>query len=93
MNRFLGKLLKDKAIDCAIYDSLYTTGSQPGILYGLPKIHKESVPLCPIISVIVTCGYKIAKFLVPQLESLIINEFTVKDSFSFVSDLKKSKQS
>ena len=29
------------------------TGSRPGILYGLPKIHKTGIPLLPILSAIV----------------------------------------
>ena len=37
----------------------------------------------PILSVIITTGYNIAKFLIPILEPLTHNEFTVKDSFTF----------
>ena len=58
-----------------------------GITYGLPKIHKEGVPMRPILSSIGTCGYNIAKFLVPFLQPLTINECTVKDSFSFVDEI------
>ena len=34
-----------------------------------------------------TPTYKIAKFLVPILSSLTINEFTVKNSFSFAKEI------
>ena len=37
----------------------------------------------PILSAINTPGYDFTKFLVPFLEPLTHNEFTVKDSFSF----------
>ena len=85
--RFLQKLKKDKIIDDPLYQQLYPSGSRPGVLYGLPKIHKEGVPIRPILSSIGTCGYKIAKFLVPFLQPLTINDYTVKDSFSFVDEI------
>ena len=40
----------------------------------------------PILSAINTPGYNLAKFLIPILESLTHNEFTVKDSFSFAKE-------
>ena len=62
-------------------------GSRPGILYGNPKVHKpvvDNMPkFRPILSAINTRGYNLAKFLIPILEPLTDNEFTVKDSFSF----------
>ena len=39
------------------------------------------------MSAIGTSTYKIAKFLVPILSCLTINEFTVKDSFSFAKEI------
>ena len=39
------------------------------------------------MSVLGTPTYKIAKFLVPILSCLTINEFTVKDSFSFAKEI------
>ena len=48
----------------------------------LPKIHKEGVPMQPIFSSIGSCGYNVAKFLVPFLQPLTIHNYTVKDSFS-----------
>ena len=43
----------------------------------------------PILSAINTRGYNLAKFLIPILEPLTQNEFTVKDSFSFVKEISK----
>ena len=43
---------------------MYTSGTKPGILYGLPKVHKRDVPLRPILSSIGTAGYNTAKFFV-----------------------------
>lgn len=87
INRFLAKLLKEKSIDKATYDHLRVSGSQPGILYGLPKVHKTGVPMRPILSAIGTSGYDIAKFLLPFLTPLTSNQFTISDSFSFVKDI------
>ena len=41
----------------------------------------------PILSAINTPGYNLAKFLIPILEPLTHNEFTIKDSFSFAKDI------
>ena len=35
-----------------LYNNLAPTGSRPGILYGLPKVLKPSIPLRPIVSTI-----------------------------------------
>ena len=70
INRLLSKMKEYKEISPEEYKDLYVTGSQPGILYGLPKIHKPNVPLRPILSSIVTAGYGLSKFFVPLLKSL-----------------------
>ena len=61
-----------------------------GILYGLPKIHKPSVPFRPILSCINHYSYKIAKFFIPFLSPISMNSFVNKDSFSFVQELLSS---
>ena len=53
VNRLLNKLKKDSIITDQLYNSLHVSGSTPGILYGLPKIHKTNVPLRPIFR---ACG-------------------------------------
>ena len=50
------------------------------LIYGLP-------PFRPILSAIGTPTYKLAKFLVPVLSDITQNEFTVKDSFTFVDEI------
>ena len=62
------KLWKEEAISEPIYKELLYTGSTPGILYGLPKVHKDHCPARPILSAIGTYNYKIAKFCVPILQ-------------------------
>ena len=85
----LSGLLQDSIIDKNLCDHLRIPSSKPGILYSLPKVHKDGLPLRTILSCIGTCSYGLAKFLVPHLEPLTRNEFTVKDSFSFSDEITK----
>ena len=57
-------------------------------MYGLPKIHKENIPLRPILSANNTSSYSLAKFLVTKLSSLTTNEFTLKNSYEFSNYIK-----
>ena len=43
-----------KVISDEDYDFLMPKGCQLGILYGLPKIHKQGAPIRPIVSSINT---------------------------------------
>ena len=72
-----------------VYKSLFASGSVPGILYGLPKIHKALVPLRPIFSACGTPAYNLSKFLVPVLAPLTKNEFTVVNSCEFADEISK----
>ena len=42
-------LKKNGTISELVYNKLFPSGSRPGILYGLPKVHKAGVPLRPVI--------------------------------------------
>ena len=57
----------------SIYRHLYASGSSPGILYGLPKIHKPDVPLRPILAAYKTALYNLTKFLIPFIEPFSTN--------------------
>ena len=61
-----------------------SVGSQPAKLYGLPKVHKDGIPMRPVISMINTSQYRIAKYLDSKLKPLLSSEFTCRDSFEFV---------
>ena len=60
-----------------LYKHLYPQGSQPGIMYGLSKIHKPLVngfpKLRPILSAINAGTYKWTKFCVPFLKPFNAN--------------------
>ena len=86
--RFLrDTLLNNSYFTNTVYGELSPTGSQPGILYGLPKVHKNDCPARPIFSAIGTYNYNIAKFIVPILQPYTTNIYTVKDNFAFVSEI------
>ena len=82
------KHLRDKnEISIEQYKDLNSSGSRPGIKYGSAIVHKivtDGLPsFKPILSAMDIPIYKLAKFLVPMLEALTINEYTVKDSPTF----------
>ena len=86
--RLLRKLLKFKVINKETFNFLFSSGSSPGILYGLPKTHKPGTPLRPVLSTIGTFNYNLAKYFVPIIEPLTTNQYTLKNSFEFVKDIK-----
>lgn len=93
VNRLLAKLKKDSIITDRTYNDLHVSGSQPGILYGLPKIHKPNLPFRPIFRACGTATYSLAKFLVPLLAPITENEFTLKNSYEFASEVRGLKLS
>ena len=52
IQRRLLTLLKSEALTRSVYEAIRPTGSQRPRLYGLPKTHKDGVPLRPILSMI-----------------------------------------
>lgn len=46
----LRKLKDQSKISDSLFDNLKTTDSQAPRLYGLAKVHKENVPLHPVLS-------------------------------------------
>ena len=58
-------------------------GTRPGIMYGNGKLHKQQVDGCPpfqpILSALQTPTYNFAKFLIPILNPLTKNQYTIKD--------------
>ena len=56
--------------------------------YGLPKVHKVSVPLRPIVSFINSPTYNLSKCLSRILSSLSVNRYSVRNSKEFVDNVK-----
>lgn len=61
-------------------------------IYGLPKIHKEGIPLRPIMNTIGSPTYMLAKYVVGILNPLVGNtHFVIKDSKHFVELITDDK--
>ena len=72
---------------------MYRSGSAPARIYGTPKMHKfpssGSFPkLRPIVLSIGTFNYNLARFLFDILSPLVPNDYSCKDTFSFVFQIK-----
>ena len=87
INRILTKSKDSKEISYSVYNMLYASGGKPGVLFALPNIHVEGIPLRIILSAIGTTGYDFTKFFVPLLVSFMTNEHSIKDSFSFTQEI------
>ena len=92
LQRFLRELKKKEKIDKDEYNNVYPSGSQPALIYGLPKIQRtrspNEIPLFrPIVSSINTYNYCLAKYLCNLLRLHIPNTYTISDTFSFVQEL------
>ena len=74
---------------CSTYKELYVSGSNLGILYGLPKVHKANHPTRPMLSACNTPQYGLAKYLVPIISPNTTNSYTVKDYLSFAKEMSK----
>ena len=80
------------------YDKLYPSGSAPACIYGTPKMHKFSSSdpfskLCAIVSSIGTFNYNLARFIYDLLSPWVPNDYSCKDTFSFVSQIKNANLS
>ena len=93
VDNVLDTLYEKNAITLDIKTMHTPDGPSPAWLYGLPKIHKALVDglpnYRPIISQIGSPIYKIAKHLLDFVSTITKNEYTLKDSFEFVSMIDK----
>ena len=74
------------------HDKLYPSGSAPARICGTPKMDKFSSSdlfpkLSPIVSSIGTFNHNVARFLCDLLSTLVPNDYSCKDTFSFVSQI------
>ncbi|CAF2662000.1 unnamed protein product [Rotaria sp. Silwood2] len=85
--KLLNRLLDEGSISKEFNNLAKPFGSIPGRLYGLPKVHKEDVPLRPVVSAIKTFNYGLGKALSLLLSQFIEKTNMIRDSFSFVDEL------
>ena len=81
-------LIKNSGLSEDVTRGLRPPAPAPPRLYGLPKIHKENVPLRPIVSAIGSPTYELAKFLARVLSQHVGHcEHHIKNSSEFVKIL------
>ena len=71
------------------YARLIPSGSKPGKLYGLAKIHKNNVPLRPVVSMVDTPEYHLAKYLDNLIKPHIPDSYLLKSTDDFIQRLSK----
>ena len=72
-------------------DSVCKKGSRLAHLYGLPKTHKTTLAMRPILSATGTYNYALAKWLDEKLKPLSTNEYTISDVFNFAEEIQHFK--
>ena len=81
----------NKTVDSGTYKWLTPTGSAPGKLYGLAKVHKKDCPLRPVNCMIGTPEYQMAKFIDSKIKPYIPSEYTVNSTEAFINKLRSYK--
>ena len=98
-NKYKSKLINllktikaEGGIDNNTYKRLYPTGAVPPKYYGLPKVHKQGIPLRPIISSRGSVSYETAKELAKILKPLIgKSPYHVHNNKDFLDSIKNIK--
>ena len=85
LQAFLLRACRNGHISEEVYDRIRPVGSSRPRMYGLPKLHKQDVPLRPILSMTNAPQHAMAKWLTEVLQPVLkkYSEHTVKDSFDF----------
>ena len=88
--QLLKTLKSQNVISKVLFDKLSPVGAQPPRLYGLPKVHKQNVPLRPIIDMSNSAFHAVAQWLVELLEPMrkAVSKYSLKDTFDFVNRVK-----
>ena len=91
INTIFKSLIDSNSMSKEMRKFVKPVGTRPGIMYGNCKVHKHQVDGCPpfkpILSPLQTTTDNLAKFLVPILNPLTKNEYTVKKSFQFAEEI------
>ena len=78
-------------IPSKVFDSIYPSGSQPGKVYGLCKAHKPGMPLRPVVSMINTAEYQLAKYLDFLIKPHIPSHYMLDSTVNFLKQLSDFK--
>ncbi|BHF57766.1 hypothetical protein SprV_0100071200 [Sparganum proliferum] len=89
INKSLNQMRNEKAISGKDWRQLKPQDAALARFYGLPKIHKQNVPLRPIVALKGTPTYGLAKWLAKHLKKLTDgSEHTAVSSTHFLERLK-----
>ena len=84
---FIFRLKKNGCLTDDNYRRIRPVAASTPILYGNPKVHKDNIPMRPIISSIGSFNHDCAAWLSEILTPLRNNPATVKDTFEFLDKL------
>ena len=84
---YLKKYIKP-FVDSELFKKLIPVGSQPGKLYGLAKVHKTGCPLRPVVCMIGTAEYNLAKYLDSFIKPNIPSRYMLNSTKMFLNKLK-----
>ena len=89
VNYYVNKYLSDdNGFDKKLRASLTPTGCQPGKLYGQVKLHKGGHPMRPVVSMVGTPEYHLAKFLDDYIKPNIPKDYMLSSTSDFIDKLK-----
>ena len=86
---FVNKYLKSYGSETV--KNLISKGSSPGKMYGLIKVHKNNKPARPVISMIGTPGYQLAKFLDLIIKDYIPDSYMLHFTGHFLDEINNFK--
>ena len=85
----LKSIKTEGGISEAVYKRLYQTGAGSPKFYGLPKIHKEGMPLRPIVSSIGAVSYATSKELSRILKPLVgRSPYHIQNTQDFIQQIE-----
>ena len=74
------------------YYHLHSSAGQVPHLYGLPKVHKQDIPLWPIVSFVSSLTYQLSKFLSSLLSPIVgLSDHHVRNSQHFTQFVTTQK--
>ena len=92
IHRRLIQLKKEGFLPSKIYSRIRPTGSQRPQMYGLPKIHKQDVPLRPtrILSMTSSAQHQLAQWLTSVIDPVLslYSTHCISNSFTFADKVK-----
>lgn len=91
-NKLITELEKLKVIDKASKYRLMTYNTSAPKLYALPKIHKNDVPLRPVVASIDTPSSRVSKMVADILKNTVEDDkYNMKNSFAFKDMVSKKR--